>query len=86
MNLSLNQPLNTLSSDAVLSATPEINPIMTVLAPSTFARKSGMRVKINSLEMSVRKLTHPRKKTFGLRPRIDLFEEFCIVTLTLPSP
>jgi hypothetical protein len=45
-----------------------------------------MRVKINSLEMSVRKLTHPRKKTFGLRPRIDLFEEFCIVTLTLPSP
>ena len=59
-SLSLNQPLRILSKEAVLSATPSIKPMMTELAPSTLARKRGIKVKISSEEMSVRKLTRPR--------------------------
>jgi hypothetical protein len=46
--------------------------MMLVLAPSTFFRKRGTRVKIISLLTSVSRLTIPRKKTLGLMPKIFL--------------
>jgi len=38
---------------------------MVVAAPKTLDKKRGTRVKIISLETSVRKLTTPRKNTLG---------------------
>ena len=61
-----------LETASVLSDNPPIRPITVVVAPSTFDKKRGRRVKIISLDTSVRKLTIPRKKMFGLRPKIFL--------------
>ena len=65
----LSQPLGILRRVAALSPSPSIRPMTMVAVPNTLARKRGRRVKISSLLTSVRKLTNPRKKILGCRPR-----------------
>ncbi|MBA7635888.1 hypothetical protein ES703_43492 [subsurface metagenome] len=69
---SLSQPLNILKIASALSDSPPIRPMIVVAAPSTLDKKRGIRVKIISLETSVRKLTIPKKNTLGLSPQILL--------------
>lgn len=70
--LSLQYPENALIKDAVLSAIPSISDIEVFDAPIDI-RKRGITLYIIFVDVSVKKLVNPVKKTFLCKPNILLF-------------
>ena len=68
--------------DAVLSAMPSINEIVVLEAPIDI-KNSGMTLYIILVDVSVKRLVSPVKKTFRSKPNIFCFEDFTVVNYEL---